>query len=721
MAVNTKMPLTNTADGYLCEGTDIKGGYFVIDDVANIPSTIAKTGSLCYCTGDSTFYQYNEDEKDWVEAQLGGAGIETGEGDNSIQQTGTGALALTERSIAIGENSKAGCRGYYIRAIDFDSNKLYLTGEFPTETYCLKDGNIMIYTYSAKTETDPESKKEYTEETSEAKTLEELGFDYITDDIGYATDNIDGEKNGAEVTFIVYGHRVAANAVVSYHYYSAARITSITNGVVQLTLNSDGWPFTSIIPVSREYSWYPSVIVPSQPEVGAVEIKQGAISLGGGLAVSESSVAIGAGSLAIGDYSYAGGRGTQAGYASAAMGADTTAMGVAAAAFGNNSHASGSYSMVAGYGNTASDTAAVALGSQNEATAQAAFAEGFDTHATNTAAHAEGHRATASGQYSHAENLSTLAEGNYSHAEGNGSHAKGNGSHAEGVTTHANAYCSHTEGQGTIASANHQHVQGKFNEANPTMVHIIGWGDSATSPKNIHTVDTSGNAWYAGDVKAGNISLTTVSGVANTAKSLAETRTGKILKGHNEIYNDLPYSAKGDWYDRFSPTDGGTWIGNSHIEGAGDPDKHYIKGSNQAHLEGANNIIIDSGSAHVGGASNYAKNSADTLIHGTHNEAINAPHSFVVGEGNKATKIHQTVVGIYNSTDNDALFIVGNGSDTADDKRGNAFVVKKNGTGYLGDKKIVTHPSEAAEGAFLRYRSGEAVWETVPNAEDYTF
>ena len=41
MAVNTKMPLTNTADGYLCEGTDIRGGYFTIDLVANIPATIA--------------------------------------------------------------------------------------------------------------------------------------------------------------------------------------------------------------------------------------------------------------------------------------------------------------------------------------------------------------------------------------------------------------------------------------------------------------------------------------------------------------------------------------------------------------------------------------------------------------------------------------------------------------------------------------------------------
>ena len=75
MAVNTKMPLTNTADGYLCEGTDIRGGYFVIDKTENIPSTIAKTGSLCYCTDDSKFCQF--DGTTWVEAKLGGVELGT--------------------------------------------------------------------------------------------------------------------------------------------------------------------------------------------------------------------------------------------------------------------------------------------------------------------------------------------------------------------------------------------------------------------------------------------------------------------------------------------------------------------------------------------------------------------------------------------------------------------------------------------------------------------
>jgi hypothetical protein len=38
----------------------------------------------------------------------------------------------------------------------------------------------------------------------------------------------------------------------------------------------------------------------------------------------------------------------------------------------------------------------------------------------------------------------------------------------------------------------------------------------------------------------------------------------------------------------------------------------------------------------------------------------------------------------------DALFIVGNGTGTFDSQRSNAFVVKKDGTGYLSDKKVAT-------------------------------
>lgn len=68
MAINTGQPFCNTTDGYLCEGTDVKGAYFVIDAIGNAPAAITQTGSLCYCTGDSKFYQYNGSS--WVVASF---------------------------------------------------------------------------------------------------------------------------------------------------------------------------------------------------------------------------------------------------------------------------------------------------------------------------------------------------------------------------------------------------------------------------------------------------------------------------------------------------------------------------------------------------------------------------------------------------------------------------------------------------------------------------
>lgn len=89
--------------------------------------------------------------------------------------------------------------------------------------------------------------------------------------------------------------------------------------------------------------------------------------------------------------------------------------------------------------------------------------------------------------------------------------------HAEGYQTKALGQASHTSGQGTIASGVGQYVFGTYNvedtsastvELNPTRgkrkyVHIVGNGINEDSRSNAHTLDWSGNAWFAGDVKVG--------------------------------------------------------------------------------------------------------------------------------------------------------------------------------------------------------------------------
>lgn len=127
----------------------------------------------------------------------------------------------------------------------------------------------------------------------------------------------------------------------------------------------------------------------------------------------------------------------------------------------------------------------------NEARGYYSHAEGWDTTASGIASHAEGSETTASGYASHAEGDSTTASGNFSHAEGDGTTASG--------------YYSHAEGSGTRASSGNQHVQGKYNieDTADKYAHIVGNGEynyntGEAVRSNAHTLDWSGNGWYAG-------------------------------------------------------------------------------------------------------------------------------------------------------------------------------------------------------------------------------
>lgn len=152
--------------------------------------------------------------------------------------------------------------------------------------------------------------------------------------------------------------------------------------------------------------------------------------------------------------------------------------------------ASGMYSHAEGYSTIASGSSS--------------HAEGDETVASGGNSHAEGLRATASGGISHAEGSETVASGSFSHAEGTYSIASGNTSHAEGNNTVASGIVSHAEGSNTIASGKYSHVQGKYNieDTNETYSHIVGNGTADNARSNAHTLDWSGNAWFAGGLSA---------------------------------------------------------------------------------------------------------------------------------------------------------------------------------------------------------------------------
>lgn len=171
--------------------------------------------------------------------------------------------------------------------------------------------------------------------------------------------------------------------------------------------------------------------------------------------------------------------------------------------------ASGQYSHAEGMNNIASGSASHAEGYATKASGSYSHAEGYETTASASRSHAEGWSTEATAQGAHAEGFATHATGQYSHAEGDNATAAGRASHAEGYSTDAVADYSHAEGMQTNASSEYQHVQGKWNiiDADDTYAHIVGNGTSNSSRKNAHTLDWSGNAWYAGTVETTAIIL----------------------------------------------------------------------------------------------------------------------------------------------------------------------------------------------------------------------
>ena len=134
-----------------------------------------------------------------------------------------------------------------------------------------------------------------------------------------------------------------------------------------------------------------------------------------------------------------------------------------------------------------------------------AFTEGTGTQAQGLASHAEGSQSSAPAPYSHAEGYATYAGGSAAHAEGFNTRVEAGSDH------------SHTEGRATTANHKSQHVQGEYNipddstaaaNARGNYAHIVGNGTSDSARSNAHTLDWSGNAWFAGDVYVGSTSGT---------------------------------------------------------------------------------------------------------------------------------------------------------------------------------------------------------------------
>lgn len=212
--------------------------------------------------------------------------------------------------------------------------------------------------------------------------------------------------------------------------------------------------------------------------------------------IGGNSVAVGTGTSAKSPNSFAEGEGTVAG--------NDDGTGGSAHAEGYKTQALGAYSHAEGQETVASEIAAHAEGGSKDKDGNSIKASELRKFRTGETIKVT----TAAGRASHAEGTATYAKEFCSHAEGFNTMAGAMYSHAEGYWSEAQGKYSHAEGLGTIAAVDGQHVQGRYNEINipaedgVTYAHIVGWGENSNK-KNIHTLDTNGNAWFAGELHVG--------------------------------------------------------------------------------------------------------------------------------------------------------------------------------------------------------------------------
>ncbi len=335
---------------------------------------------------------------------------------------------------------------------------------------------------------------------------------------------------------------------------------------------------------------------------------------------------------------------TASGESSHAEGQGTTASGAGAHAEGRNTSASGDYSHAEGHSTKA-------LNSYTHA-------EGQSTTASGTGAHAEGKFTTASGESSHAEGYNTEASGYMSHAEGDSTKAKNGYSHAEGYNTEASGYISHAEGQSTIASGGYSHAEGDKTTASRKSSHAEGY-------------NTKGE----GDYSHAEGQSTTASGTRAHAEGKSTTASGDYSHAEGDKTTAWGESSHAEGQ---STTASGT---GAHAEG-----KSTTASGNYSHSEGINNTASGYAS-HVGGDQSRAEGYV----------------SFAHGQGVVAGTYQQAVFGKYNSENEDALFIIGFGSD--ENSRANAFRVNWDGNCFA--KGTFTASTTAADFAeFFEWSDG---------------
>lgn len=427
-------------------------------------------------------------------------------------------INISENSVAMGSNNIAGLKGWYYKAIQFN------TSTNVTFLYLSKTQQVPVIVASA----------------SKVEQEKDIDFTLIFDDIVSVVNDSKYDNK----------YKISTNEILTYGRIGIKSVDSDTPFPFNKVNTDDDLNEGIFDP--EDYSIY----CLSKPDAGIADMGQGSI-VGGynNKATNGKTTAFGYDNHAYGKFSFVEGRDNEAGYAAHAEGRGTKAEGEEAHAEGLNTVASGKHSHAEGDITEATGINAHAEGYLSKASGNSSHAEGGNwvkgatgadringgaaegagshaeggkTTAIADYSHAEGYRSTASGpnshtegqltrtggedtdrpkgnpgtksgQNAHAEGAVTFAQGAGSHAEGGNTWASGNYSHTEGwqTRTHEGANNSHAEGFYTETTNRAEHAEGEYNKSNDNTIHSVGIGTSSKR-KNAHEITKDGKHYIIG-------------------------------------------------------------------------------------------------------------------------------------------------------------------------------------------------------------------------------
>ena len=445
--------------------------------------------------------------------------VEKGIGTNSVQQKRTGAVAISESSIAIGVDSFAGQRGYKYTNTGNVTNQLTLTSvdglavgdvvsivnksKYPDcSTITEINGNTITFDSLPFNDIVPDLTDfdDYLIYVSEKPNVGdvELAIAAHAEGVGTKAQNYTAHAEGRDTQALgEYSHAEGRDTVAQYAAHAEGRGTeangeeSHSEGINTKALGKHAHAEGDITEATNYNAhaegYFSKAYGNSSHAEGGKWVKgaTGATRINGGTANGDGSHAEGGKTVSKGNFSHAEGYstianesnshvegqnsrtggetrpslgGTSGSQNSHAEGSGTWANGLGAHSEGGHTVASGNYSHAEGYETQAGGLTKLGPNSHTEGFKTST---GDTTLFDTTSANAN----TTPGAHAHAEGNVTVAMGRGSHAEGEKTKAEGIASHAEGVNTTANGKASHAEGNHTIAKGIASHAEGvEYNE-----------------------------------------------------------------------------------------------------------------------------------------------------------------------------------------------------------------------------------------------------------------